>query len=111
MFCNSRIFIISLFGDRGESSGSDVIYSLRRNLQVVRRRVYNDPRTISIKQQQLLVDNALATHQPKYDGHEFPYPELQTFLTSNNLIIDVITGEKKFRLTLVYHIGMVNNWK
>ena len=29
----------SLFGDIGESSGSDIIYSLRRNLQVVRRRV------------------------------------------------------------------------
>ena len=80
--------------------------------------MYNDPRTISIKQQQLLVDNALATHQPKYDGHEFPYPltcdktELQTFLTSNNLIIDEnITGEKKFRLTLVSYWYMVNNWK
>ena len=28
-----------------------------------------------------------------------------------NFLIDDITGEKKFRLTLVYHIGVLNNWK
>lgn len=53
-------------------------------------------------------------------ANEFPYPltcdtnELQTFLQSNNLLIDNNndeTSEKKFTLTLVYHIGMVGNWE
>jgi hypothetical protein len=47
---------------------------------------------------------------------DFPYPltcdknMLHNFLKSNSLI-DEATGEKKIKVTLVYHIGMIRNWK
>ena len=77
---------------------------------------------VSVDDRMLRNNNMLAQRPPltpfgdkfyEYE-QEFPYPltcdknELHNFL-QNNYLIDASTG--KMNITLVYHIGMVGNWK
>ena len=83
-----------------------------------------DPKTVQPRHSEyngMVKESVLPEHGDKYKSsntpleQEFPYPltcnrnDLQQFLFSKNLEDNV--GEKSFRLTLVYHVGMVKNWQ
>ena len=109
-------FVGNYYGDA--SSNMDAHQSLRRNLQAAEESSLtisndnNDPHIITLSSGSNVTTSTVQGYE--YE-QEFPYPltcsknELQTFLESNNLI-NKATGEKKIKITLVYHIGMVGNW-
>jgi len=78
---------------------------------VVSRRALSlfDPKTVQPRQ----VERNDILNAPT--EQEFPYPltcnrnDLREFLFSKNL--ENVLGEKSFRLSLVYHVGMVKNWQ
>ena len=75
----------------------------------------NDPKSTQHKTAAALRNNA-AADDLRFGPDEFPYPltcdkdALSAFLHNANLI-DTKTGEKKIAINLVYHIGMVGNWR
>jgi hypothetical protein len=78
----------------------------------------NDPKSTQHKTAAALRNNAnnAAADDLRFGPDEFPYPltcdkdALSAFLHNANLI-DIKTGEKKIAINLVYHIGMVGNWR